>query len=197
MLIGKVNAPRSLLVYPKSLPNMNNKLVAGDVFKVKQGMRVYAAVPGRFIYGNTPFDTEYHVTEVTVGSTLFPPGKAVSLNQIAKEIVKMMREYSSFIGVEVSEDLLVKALTLPKMDASFDTSIFEGDYVVVRDESEGGGYAHGLHDYYRDGWNVTAVKLKNGKYDKKGLNVRFYQSGSFTVVNENVPVIRKLKGIYV
>ena len=69
-----------------------------------------------------------------------------------------------------------------------------GDYVVTRTSYGGGGTAHGPHDVFPDGHKVIAQKLKDGKYDPNGIEISFYQSGSFTVMHtEEIPVIRKMK----
>lgn len=49
-------------------------------------------------------------------------------------------------------------------------------------------------NYYPPGWRVIARKLKDGSiYDKNGLCISFYQSGCFTVVNENIVPLRKME----
>jgi hypothetical protein len=75
----------------------------------------------------------------------------------------------------------------------FDTASLAGEYVVENAYSGGGGTGHGDHDVYPDGWNVTARKLKNGKHDPTGPVVSFYQSGSFTAMNTDVPVVRRME----
>lgn len=79
----------------------------------------------------------------------------------------------------------------------FDTSIFLGNYVVETADLAGGGTGHGPHDVYPDGWYISARKLKNGKYDPKGMVVLFYQSGCFTAMNVDVPVIKTMKMSFV
>lgn len=74
----------------------------------------------------------------------------------------------------------------------FDTTSLVGEYVVETAFSGGGGTGHGPHDVYPDGWYVKARKLKNKKYDPNGPVISFYQSGSFTAMNLNVPVVRRM-----
>lgn len=79
----------------------------------------------------------------------------------------------------------------------FDTSILLGEYVVETAHLTGGGTGHGPHDVYPDGWHISARKLKNGKYDPEGMIALFYQSGCFTAMNVNVPVIKTMKMSFV
>jgi hypothetical protein len=79
----------------------------------------------------------------------------------------------------------------------FRTNKFIGAYVVVKTRMTGGGTAHGPHDIYPDGHKVYLKKLKNGKWDEKGLEISFYQSGSFTCViePEKIKPVRKMKKV--
>ncbi len=63
---------------------------------------------------------------------------------------------------------------------------YAGEYVVYKTTLDGGGEGHGPHDTYPDGHHVFAEHLASGAL------VDFYQSGSFTAVNENVPVVRRM-----
>lgn len=73
---------------------------------------------------------------------------------------------------------------------------YVGDYVVTSAIFTGGGGGMGMNGYesYSDGWKVYAKKLKNGKWDDKGLEISFYQSGSFTaMIKRKIPVIKRMK----
>jgi hypothetical protein len=64
--------------------------------------------------------------------------------------------------------------------SGYDHSRGEAEFVVLRTQMSGGGYAQG-NDYYHPGWNVEAKRLTaEGEYDPDGESVSFYQSGSFT-----------------
>lgn len=69
---------------------------------------------------------------------------------------------------------------------------FKGDYVVIRTKMCGGGYGHGIHDVYPDGWFVECKKLKNEKFDTNGLEISFYQSGCFTAMIRYIKPHRKM-----
>ena len=76
---------------------------------------------------------------------------------------------------------------------TLDLSYLKGRYVVEHARSQGGGTGHGSHDIYPDGWHIRARKLnEDGSYNPTGVEIEFYQSGAFTVVNEDVPVVGKL-----
>lgn len=171
---------------------MSKKLKVGDVFELKKGMRIYAEIPCRFVYTNTPYSSEITAREVSVGETYSIAGKKCSKNKIINQILKHIKDYSDFDGVSFDKKKLEEAISIPEQEEKFHTNQFIGEYVVVKTQNTGGGTGHGPHDYYPDGWHVTARKLKNGKFDKKGLKISFYQDGCFTVVNENVPVVRKM-----
>lgn len=77
--------------------------------------------------------------------------------------------------------------------SSLDTAVFVGEYVVEATEFSGGGTAM-FNDVYPDGHKVTARKLTNdGKYNRSGRVVSFYQSGCFNAMNRDVPVVRQMK----
>jgi hypothetical protein len=59
-----------------------------------------------------------------------------------------------------------------------------GEFVVEETDFTGGGIAMS-NDRYPDGHQVTARKLKDGKYDPHGKKLVFYQSGCFS--NEILP----------
>jgi hypothetical protein len=62
----------------------------------------------------------------------------------------------------------------------FDSSYLEGKYLVTHTEFSGGGGIAMFHDEYPDGYLVRAKKLVNGM--PGDLEIRFYQSGSFTAM---------------
>ena len=89
----------------------------------------------------------------------------------------------------------VKVGEIRKRDShTLNLSYFKGHYVVEHARSEGGGTAHGPHDVYPDGWHIKARKLwDDGTYNPNGTEIEFYQSGAFTAVNKDVPVVRKMR----
>ena len=72
---------------------------------------------------------------------------------------------------------------------TFKTKNLIGEYVATRAEYEGGGAGHGSGDVYSDGYHIICRKLLNGKWDSEGIELGFYQSGSFSACSrETSPV---------
>lgn len=72
-----------------------------------------------------------------------------------------------------------------------DTSVA---YIVEDARMAGSGYGHGPHDYFPDGWQVTARRLApDGTYNPRAKTIRFYQSGCFIDTIMQVPVIGKMR----
>ena len=93
----------------------------------------------------------------------------------------------------VKQEVTVGEIIRKRDGHTLDLSYLRGRYVVVHARSQGGGTGHGSHDIYPDGWHIQARKLnKDGSYNPTGVEIEFYQSGAFTVVNEDVPVVGKL-----
>lgn len=172
---------------------MSKLLKTGDVFELKSDMECYAYIPARFAYSNTPNSNKIVEHEITVGDVL-TVGERPTAEGIASEILKLTKKYSDFDSVIIDKKLLVAAICLPQHKSDIlDTKKYLGEYVVYQTSKEGGGTGHGPNDVYPDGHLVKAIKLNNGKFDKRGLKISFYQTGSFTAMNEDVPVIRKMK----
>ncbi|MFE6075622.1 hypothetical protein ACFVQB_14215 [Paenibacillus sp. NPDC057886] len=66
------------------------------------------------------------------------------------------------------------------------------EYVVVKTEFSGGGYGHGMNDYYPNGHKVYCRKLNNQRWDANEIEVNFYQTGSFTAMIQDIVPIRKM-----
>ncbi len=78
-----------------------------------------------------------------------------------------------------------------ELTKSRDTSVA---YIVEEARMAGGGYGHGPHDYYPDGWQVTARRLAlDCTYNPRAKTIRFYQSGCFIDTIKQVPVIGKMR----
>lgn len=77
---------------------------------------------------------------------------------------------------------------------SEDAPEFAPEFVVIKTQMTGGGTGHGPHDIYPDGHEVTIRQLKkDGTYDDKGQDYRFYQSGAFNCMITEVTPTRKMK----
>lgn len=171
-----------------------NELKIGDVFELKKGMDIYADIPERFIYQNTPNSDKITNSKITVGDIREVQGE-YGKSAVIKEILRLTKGYSCFNAVSFDEQKLKESIKIKEFKSNrFDTNKFIGEYVVT---SAGMGGGSSGYDSYPDGWHIIAKKLNNGKFDKNGLEVSFYQSGCFTVVNKNIPVIRKMKNTFI
>jgi hypothetical protein len=172
---------------------MSKLLKIGDVFELKPEMECYANIPARFAYSNTPNSSEIVKHGIIVGDIL-TVGKRLTAEDIASKIVKLTKKYSDFDGVTIDKKLLVTAICVPQYGSDIlDTKKYIGEYVAYQTSEDGGGTGNGPNDIYSDGHLVKAIKLNNGKFDKKGLKISFYQTGSFTAMNEEVKVLRTMK----
>lgn len=142
---------------------MSNFLSVGDVFALLEEMKIYISLPKKFIYSNV-FNGD--------------PG-ADDLSTTDIRVGSILKAQPNMLTV--------------KKPAFFDSASLCGEYIVTKTNTQGGGYGHGNMDYYPNGWHITAVKLKDGAYDPDGQVITFYQSGAFTAMNEDVPVLRTLK----
>lgn len=63
-----------------------------------------------------------------------------------------------------------------------------GNYVVTRTAKDGGGTGHGPGDVYPDGHHIWAQNV-----DNENIKIDFYQTGCFTNMHRDLPVIGKAK----
>jgi len=63
-----------------------------------------------------------------------------------------------------------------------------GAYVVDKTAMVGGGTGHGPHDTYPDGWEVTALLLKDQEKE-----ISFFQSGCFNGMLPDIEPIGRAK----
>ena len=169
----------------------NNFLRTGDVFELTKGMAVYAQIPEKFVYQNRRTSDELTTTDIVVGQDriTYSEDKLQELRKLANQLTA-----KSDLLQNVDMFAVLKA-QCPDLDISdyYDAHALIGDYVVVNTSMSGGGKGHGPNDVYPDGHHVVAKRLAdNGTLDPNGFEVSFYQSGSFTAMNEYVPVIRRM-----
>lgn len=87
--------------------------------------------------------------------------------------------------------------TLAMKLAGLGIEVRKKKFLVVDTAMTGGGTGHGRHDVYPDGHRVTAVELdKNNQVKQGGLQVEFYQSGSFTCMVQVVDVVGRMEPTY-
>ena len=84
----------------------------------------------------------------------------------------------------VFDKLAQAVITIGLNHHGLETDFLAGKYVVTRTGMGGGGTGHGPGDIYPNGWNVRAQFV-----GRPWQIVEFYQSGCFTAMNENVPVV--------
>lgn len=175
---------------------MKDFLKVGDVIELKKGMKVYAEVPSHFIFENRHLSNRLTSHDVEIGN-VFDNTHTLDA-QTDRLINKIMgRIHEEFASEELKIVDSAKLANhvrenIPKQSIT-KLTIPEGEYVVVNTELDGGGRSH--NDVYPDGHRVYCKKLLfDGRYDDKGFEVNFYQSGSFTAMIEPVDleVVRKL-----
>lgn len=183
-------------LFSKKPTTPEDALLVGDVIEIKIGMKVYAKIPEKFVYSNAKLSDKLARTNIRIGETRENKIGVLTYAEISKNIQKV---FVHDVGIEIDvskiNDFVIANIGSYKTE-TFDTSIFVGEYVVVKANLEGGGTGHGQNDVYPDGWNVICKKLTpEGKYDENGLEVSFYQSGCFTVIHKpnTIIPIRKMK----
>jgi hypothetical protein len=86
-----------------------------------------------------------------------------------------------------------------KLKGIYSTKYLKGEYIVIEAQMGGGGIGMGPSDIYPDGWGITAKKLHDdGTYDENGIEIKFYQSGSFNnLIEKPIPIIKTLKRTFI
>lgn len=144
-------------------------LQKGDVIRLDKGMKVYAKVPEKVLNKYRPFSTEKIRTDVLIGEMYCKP--EISKHDI---LCEMMNAINSI--VEVSDKQVEDIIDFLNLDFSatvFDSSIYEGEFIV---------------DYidYNGGWHVNCFKK-----DDPSIQVDFYQTGCFTAMIPDIEPINK------
>jgi len=107
-----------------------------------------------------------HTCQRNIGQDdLLSPGEGYEYSYTHTEI----RE----IGGETWECSTKRKANTDRSDPSNGKAVFE----VLDARYSGGGYGHGFHDVYPDGWCIRARRV-----DKPEVIIEFYQSGCFTTV---------------
>ena len=153
-------------------------LQVNDIFQLKEGMKVQAYVPEKFVYVNAPFSEKLQEHAICIGHPLIKrvPNKAEIINEIQKLL-------GTHIHLELSDKQIenfIDSLNLNFSAEEFDTSVFLGEYRVYKAEWNGG-----KHDG-PDGWHVYCHKV-----DDPNVAIHFYQTGYFTETNPDIqPIIQ-------
>ena len=152
-------------------------LQENDIFRLDEGMNIYAFVPEKFIFVNTPFSNKFKEHAICIGQPLRK--RIPNKDEIIGEIQKLL---DAHLHLELSDEQLsnfIESLNLNFSAEKFDTSIFMGEYRVSM-----AGWDGGPHDG-PDAWHVYCEKV-----DNPNVKVHFYQTGYFTVKNSDIMPIR-------
>lgn len=108
---------------------------------------------------------------------------------------------TEYISEEKRVALAAKTGKIPPKTRTYDRGAYDKSrasalFVVEKADLKSGGYGHGIHDAYPDGWCVRARRLKdNGTYNPTGEVIEFYTSGCFNnqLDPKDIKVIKKMK----
>ena len=157
-------------------------LQKGDIINLEEGMTVYAEIPEKFLFINTPFSSKLHKGKIKIGTVL---SKAViSKEAIIEDITKSIR-HSSCYGISISKEQVsafVETLNIDLSEEKFDTSIFAGKYIVDYVCNDGGGSSS--DGGYPSGHHVFCHKIED-----ISISVNFYQTGCFTAMIPDITPI--------
>lgn len=141
-------------------------LQRGDVIRIKKGMKVYAKIPEMFVFSNRRESTGIVRHDIKIGEVRY------SKFQISNDIKETLKRN----GLEINDEQIAYFNGLGTT-LSFDTNKFEGEYTVYYAGSDGGGSGMGHFDTYPNGHHVFCEKN-----DDSGIEIDFYQTGSFTAM---------------
>jgi hypothetical protein len=173
-------------------------LKEGDVIFLKKGMKVYAQIPEKFVYDNKKKSNAKTSHEAVVGEVLT---NDTDISEDKADLVKdIIHDFDFRLGVRISK-VEAQAMVDSKVKAPKDSTfcLHGGEFLVVETKREGGGKAM-FNDEYPDGHHVFCKKLNaDGSYNENGLEVDFYQTGSFTAMIESTEIspIRTLTAKFV
>lgn len=155
-------------------------LQENDIFRLEEGMKVYAFVPEKFVFVNAPFSEKLHEHAICIGSPLTKrvPDKDELISGIQKQLGTHMHLHLSSEQIE----RFIESLNLNFGSEEFDTSVFLGEYRVYTAAWNGG-----THDG-ADAWHVYCHKVNN-----PNVVIHFYQTGDSTATNPNIQPISKAK----
>lgn len=164
-------------------------LQRGDIINLEKGMTVYAEIPEKFYFCNTPFSSNLYKCDVNIGRTYIK--EAVSKEELEEAISKRLTEkiINFFRISSISPELisnfskdLIKKSNLNLSKETFDSSVFAGKYIVDYAFSDGGGSTH--DGGYPSGHHVFCHKI-----DDPSISVDFYQTGCFTAMIPDITPI--------
>lgn len=177
---------------------MKTRIQTGDVIEIKKGMYVMAMLQEKFCRLNRPTSTELVTGMINVGDIL--TNDRISerhyedeVKDKTKKLIHELQLDGEVIQQEEAENLIRKHL--PNIQdfqkEQLDTSIFEGQYVVLRSfmNQEGGGHGEGY-------WNVETVvckQLNSDGYDPEGTELTVQISERGFKENQAIQPIRQMR----
>ena len=154
----------------------NILLKKGDIIRLEKGMQIYAEVPEYVLSNANPFSTKKV-------EKLFIIGKIYKREEISKiERMGKVRDAIKDI-IKVSDKQVENFINSLELDFSakeFDTSIYEGEYVVDYDQAHIYDWKllkdfimkennHIIHCYKKDNPSVRVVAVANKKFFFRNL----------------------------
>lgn len=173
-------------------------LKEGDVIYLENGMKVYTDVPEKFVYANKKNSNAKTHHEAVVGEVIT---NDTDISEDKADLIKdIIHDFDFRLGVRVSKaeaQAMVESKVKSPKASTF--CLHGGEFLVVKTKSEGGGTAM-FNDRYPDGHHVFCKRVNaDGSPDGNGLEVDFYQSGSFTamILPKDITIVRTLTPTFV
>lgn len=158
---------------------MERLLRKGDLVLLEKGMEILGMIPKNAYFSSsyTHFSKECTEAAIVIGRVYRQKG----IDEY-KLIETVFNKISSTIPVSINQvGDFVKSLNLDYSPKEFDSSVFEGVYIVDQTRLRGGdSIEQDDPDYYKDkrylpdGWRVYCHKQDNPE-----IKVSFYQTGCF------------------
>ena len=153
------------------------KLKAGDVFELKNGMKVIAARPARFVNPNCPGSMDPIQAETIVGLTYHPAARIgyASPSQLASSFATTAAIHGFAVDATKFQKLLEQHAGLEHRLPNEFTAHLEGHYVVI--------------DTANPNTNspVTAKRLNQGQFDPHGTEITLGQSDNHITIKRTLP----------
>jgi hypothetical protein len=160
----------------KEAKGMNGKLLqSGDLVRLEKGMNVNTSVPRMFVNPSIPFSTELAKTSIVIGEPLYRS------EPCKKDIADSIKKALSYFGLTTTDDQTMAIVDNLNIDLSpiiYDTSIYEGEYTVIRAISEELGSGVYLHEKL-----PNCIHIYCSKKDDPSIVVDFFQSDRPSEIN--------------
>ena len=146
---------------------MEKFLQRGNIIELKKDMSVFIIAKEKFGRREYPFSDQLIWTCISIGTVLKNEITSIEKGKLFADIKKVLREQRIFTESDKIENFIESILE--NRSESFDTSIYEGKYIVTD-----AGFSDATTG--KQGWKVEATKLDNGRYIPDGLKVYFFQT---------------------